>query len=76
VSIWAELRKRAGELLKEIYCLWLAGMCQHALYIHGITEISTAQCTKLVGFGTDGAAANASKQRLNEKELKWVVWMW
>jgi hypothetical protein len=52
---------------------------KHALYALGITEISTAQCTKLVGFGTDGAAANISKQGLKglvEKELKWVFWMW
>ena len=26
--------------------------------------------------GTDSTAANTSKQRLNEKELKWVFWMW
>ena len=36
----------------------------HALYNLGITEVSATQCNKLVGVGTDGAAANISKHGL------------
>ena len=66
------LRPSAGTASGLLECV------KHALYALG-TEISTAQCTKLVGFGTDGAAANISKQGLKglvEKELKLVFWMW
>lgn len=33
----------------------------------------------MVGFGTNGAAVNISKQGLKgliEKELQWIFWMW
>ena len=44
-----------------------------------ITEVSATQCKKLVGFGTDGAAANISKNGLKgliEIEHNWIFWMW
>ena len=40
-----------------------------------ITEVSATQCKKLVGFGTDGAAANISKNGLKgliEIEHNWI----
>ena len=47
----------------------------------GIEAIDAAEeyCKKLVGIGTDGAAANiasAGLKGLVEKELPWVYWMW
>lgn len=52
-------------------------MCNHALCNLGKTEVSATQCKKLVGFGTDGAAANIPKHTgLIEKELHWILWMW
>ena len=40
------LRSSAGTATGLLECV------KDALYNHGITEISTAQCTKLMGFGT------------------------
>ena len=34
---------------------------KHALSSLGITEFSATHCTKLVGFGTDGASANIAR---------------
>ena len=44
----------------------------------GIPAISGEECTRLVGIGTDGAAANiasAGFKGLVEKELPWHFWM-
>ena len=52
---------------------------QAAVQKLGIPAISGEQCTKLVGIGTDGAAANIAGAGLNglvEKELPWIFWMW
>ena len=45
----------------------------------GIQSISEADCSKLVGIGTDGASANVAAKGLKglvEKELNWIFWMW
>ena len=45
----------------------------------GIKEVSAETCLKLVGIGTDGAAANiaaAGLKGLVEGRLSWVFWMW
>ena len=45
----------------------------------GIQELSPDKCKKLVGVGTDGAAANMAASGLKglvEGKLKWVFWMW
>jgi len=52
---------------------------QTALQGLGISNISREECAKIVGIGTDGAAANiavAGLKGLVEKEIPWVVWMW
>ena len=44
----------------------------------GIESIDAHNCSKLVGMGTDGAAANvaaAGLKGLFEKELSWMFWM-
>ena len=50
-----------------------------ALQNIGIRAITTGDCKRLVGFGTDGASANIAAKGLKglvEKELPWVFWMW
>ena len=45
----------------------------------GIQEVSPEECKKLVGVGTDGAAANIAVSGLKglvEGQLEWVFWMW
>ena len=45
----------------------------------GIQELSLDKCKKLVGVGTDGAAANIAASGLKglvEGQLGWVFWMW
>ena len=45
----------------------------------GITAVSRSEATKLVGIGTDGAAANiagAGLKGIVEDELPWIFWMW
>jgi len=45
----------------------------------GITAVGREECAKLVGIGTDGAAANiasAGLKGLAEDKLPWVFWMW
>ena len=45
----------------------------------GITAVSRSEATKLVGIGTDGAAAiiaGAGLKGLVEDELPWIFWMW
>ena len=45
----------------------------------GIQELSARECTRLVGVGTDGAAANIAASGLKglvEGQLQWVFWMW
>ena len=45
----------------------------------GITVVSREEAAKLVGIGTDGAAANvagAGLKGLVEDQLPWVFWMW
>ena len=52
---------------------------QTALQRLGISAISREECGKIVGIGTDGAAANitgAGLKGLVEKEIPWVIWMW
>ena len=52
---------------------------QTALKRLGISAISGEECGKMVGIGTDGAAANitgAGLKGLVEKEIPWVIWMW
>ena len=52
---------------------------QAAVQMLGIPAISEEQCTKLVGIGTDGAAANiagAGWKGLVEKKLPCIFWMW
>ena len=44
-----------------------------------IQELSPDKCKKLVGVGTDGAAANIAASGLKglvEGQLGWVFWMW
>ena len=52
---------------------------QTALQGLGISTISREECAKIVGIGTDGAAANiagAGLKGLVDKEIPWVVWLW
>ena len=45
----------------------------------GIAAVSSKECTKLVGIGTDKAAttvAGAGLKGLVEDKLPWVFWMW
>ena len=53
---------------------------QDALKVLGISSISSKDCKRLVGIGTDGAAVNVSSpgglRGLVEKEVNWVFWMW
>ena len=59
--------------------LGIFNVVQAAVQKLGFPEISGEQCTKLVGIGTDGAAANvagAGLKGLVEKELPWIFWMW
>ena len=54
-------------------------MLCYALRKLGILEFDAIACSKLVGFGTDGASANrahAGLKGLVEKELPWIYWMW
>ena len=58
--------------------LGIYDVVQAAVQKLGIPAISGEQCTKLVGIGTDGAAANiacAGLKGLVEKELPWIYWM-
>ena len=51
----------------------------YALRKLGVLEFDAIACSKLVGFGTDGASANrahAGLKGLVEKELPWIYWMW
>ena len=65
-------------ILKQIFCVLrpssgtasgLLECVNHALCKLGITEVSATQCKKLVRFGTDGAAANSSKNGLLKKSI-------
>ena len=59
--------------------LGIFDVVQAAVQKLGFLEISREQCTKLVGIGTDGAAANIASAGLKEllgKELLWIFWMW
>ena len=52
---------------------------QTALQRLGISAISREEYGKIVGIGTDGAAANiadAGLKGLAVKEIPWVIWMW
>ena len=52
---------------------------ENALKGLGIDRVSTEQCKKLVGIGTDGASANiaaAGLKGLVEQHLPWIFWMW
>ena len=54
-------------------------MLETALQGLGIKEVSAETCLKLVGIGTDGAAANIAAVGLKglvEGRLSWVFWMW
>ena len=45
----------------------------------GIQDLSTDNCAKLVGVGTDGASANIARNGLKglmEGEIPWLFWMW
>ena len=45
----------------------------------GCAEVSAENCSKLVGIGSDGAAANIPRGGLKglvKAELNWVFWMW
>ena len=59
-----------------------AGLFQNlsiALQKLGCTEVDVEHCSKLVGIGSDGAAANIARRGLKglvEAELDWVFWMW
>jgi len=62
-----------------ITALGIFDVVQAAVQKLGIPAISAEQCAKLVGIGTDGAAANiasAGLKGLVEKELPWIFWMW
>ena len=55
--------------------LGIFDVVQAAVQKLGFPAISGEQCTKLVGIGTDGAAANiagAGLKGLVEKELPWI----
>ena len=59
--------------------LGIFDVVQAAVQKLGFPAISGEQCTKLVGIGTDGAAANiagAGLKGLVEKKLPWIFWMW
>ena len=50
-----------------------------ALQSLGVSAISQEDCSRLVGLGTDGAAANIARSGLNglvEETLPWIFWMW
>ena len=52
---------------------------QAAVQKLGFPALTADQCSKLVGIGTDGAAANiagAGLKGLVERELPWIFWMW
>lgn len=54
-------------------------MLETALQGLGIKEVSAEKSRKLVGIGTDGAAANIAASALKglvERQLSWVFWMW
>ena len=45
----------------------------------GVTTINQEDCSKLVGVGTDGAAANVASAGLKglvKEKIPWVFWMW
>ena len=45
----------------------------------GVAEVDPENCSKLVGIGSDGAAANIAQRGLKglvEAQLEWVFWMW
>lgn len=49
------------------------------LQLLGIQSITAADCTKLVGVGTDGASSNVAANGLKglvEEQLEWIFWMW
>jgi len=59
--------------------LGIFDVIQAAVHKLGIPAINEEHCTKLVGIGTNGAAANiagAGLKGLVEKELPWIFWMW
>ena len=59
--------------------LGIFDMVQVAVQKLGFPAISGEHCAKLVGIGTDGAAANIAGsgfKRLVEKEFPWIFWMW
>ena len=50
-----------------------------ALLRLGISELDATHCSKLVGVGSDGAAANIARAGLKglvEEQLEWIFWMW
>ena len=50
-----------------------------ALLKLGIAEVDAESCIKLVGIGSDGAAANIAQGGLKglvEAQLEWIFWMW
>ena len=50
-----------------------------ALTSIGISAFDPEHCSKLVGFGTDGASANIAKEGLRglvKRQLPWIFWMW
>ncbi len=50
-----------------------------ALLRLGISHVDAINCTKLVGIGSDGAAANIAKGGLKglvEEHCDWIFWMW
>ena len=52
---------------------------QYGLQCLGIQSVKKEGCSKLVGFATDGAAANIAGNGLKglvERELEWISWMW
>ena len=52
---------------------------RYGLQCLGIQSITQEACSKLVGIGTDGAAANVAANGLKglvERELDWIFWMW
>ncbi len=57
----------------------LLSMVESVLKMLGLKELDSEYCTKLVGFGTDGASANIAGLGLKgliEKQLPWIYWMW
>lgn len=62
-----------------VSAMGIFNILQAAVQGLGIPAISGEECTRLVGIGTDGAAANiasAGLKGLVEKELPWLFWMW